>query len=225
VVEAVVEDMKVKKNIFSTLDRITPSGCILLSNTSTLDIDEMASAVAPSRRPCFAGWHFFSPAHVMKLVEIVRGKATSMDTLCILQTLTKRIGKIGVVVGNCDGFVGNRMLISYGAEATLLLEEGVATVASVDRALVRFGMPMGPLQMGDLAGLDIGYNIRKQRGWINENGGRGAHRPSRYPDVADAIVSEYNRLGQKTGKVRHFCRVGALTWLWLMISQYILGIL
>jgi len=194
--------MKVKKDIFSKLDQITPQDCILLSNTSTLDIDEMASAVKPSRRSLFAGWHFFSPAHIMKLVEIVRGKATSMDTVGILQSLTKRIGKTGVVVGNCDGFVGNRMLISYGAESTLLLEEGVATVASVDRALVRFGMPMGPLQMGDLAGLDIGYNIRKQRGWINEDGSRGVRRPKRYPEVADVIVSELKRLGQKTGKVR-----------------------
>jgi len=202
VVEAVVENMKVKKDIFSKLDQITPQDCILLSNTSTLDIDEMASAVKPSRRSLFAGWHFFSPAHIMKLVEIVRGKATSMDTVGILQSLTKRIGKTGVVVGNCDGFVGNRMLISYGAESTLLLEEGVATVASVDRALVRFGMPMGPLQMGDLAGLDIGYNIRKQRGWINEDGSRGVRRPKRYPEVADVIVSEFKRLGQKTGKVR-----------------------
>ena len=201
VVEAVIENMTIKKNIFSKLDQITPQECILLSNTSTLDIDEMASAVAPYRRPFFAGWHFFSPAHVMKLVEIVRGKATSMETICILQTLTKRIGKTGVVVGNCDGFVGNRMLISYGAESTLLLEEGVATVASVDRALVLFGMPMGPLQMGDLAGLDIGYNIRKQRGWINEDGSRGPNRPTRYPDVADVIVFEHKRLGQKTGKV------------------------
>jgi 3-hydroxyacyl-CoA dehydrogenase len=145
----------------------------------------------------------------MKLVEIVRGKATSMETICILQTLTKRIGKTGVVVGNCDGFVGNRMLISYGAESTLLLEEGVATVASVDRALVLFGMPMGPLQMGDLAGLDIGYNIRKQRGWINEDGSRGPNRPTRYPDVADVIVFEYKRLGQKTGKVSDGKRICA----------------
>jgi 3-hydroxyacyl-CoA dehydrogenase len=138
----------------------------------------------------------------MKLVEIVTGKATSLDTVCILQHLTKRIGKTGVVVGNCDGFVGNRMLISYGAESTLLLEEGFATVSSVDKALVKFGMPMGPLQMGDMAGLDIGYNIRKQRGWINEDGSPSPNRPRRYPEVADVIVAQYNRLGQKSGKVR-----------------------
>eukprot|EP00934_Nitzschia_sp_Nitz4_P009444 Nitzschia sp. Nitz4//scaffold290_size23356//13888//16148//NITZ4_008491-RA/size23356-augustus-gene-0.35-mRNA-1//-1//CDS//3329546102//9434//frame0 len=200
VVEAVIESMKIKKSIFEQLDKITPSGCILLSNTSTLDIDEMASAIGPSRRPQFAGWHFFSPAHVMKLVEIVTGKNTSLETTCILQQLTKRIGKTGVVVGNCDGFVGNRMLISYGAESALLLEEGAATVLAVDKALLKFGMAMGPLQMGDLAGLDIGYNVRKQRGWIDENGNPTSKTPARYPRIGDDIVSKFDRLGQKNGK-------------------------
>jgi 3-hydroxyacyl-CoA dehydrogenase len=201
VVEAVIEDMKMKKKIFSSLDKITPPDCILLSNTSTLDIDEMASAVSPSRRLLFAGWHFFSPAHVMKLVEIVAGKATSMETICVMQSLTKRIAKIGVVVGNCDGFVGNRLLISYGAETALLLEEGVASVSSVDAAFLKFGIALGPFQMGDMAGLDIGYNIRKQRGWINADGSPSKNRPARYPEVADVIVSEYKRLGQKSMKV------------------------
>ncbi|KAG7364888.1 NAD-binding 3-hydroxyacyl-CoA dehydrogenase [Nitzschia inconspicua] len=200
VVEAVIEDMKIKKKIFLSLDKITPPSCILLSNTSTLDIDEMASAVSHSRRPLFAGWHFFSPAHVMKLVEIVLGDATSLETTCIMQQLTKRIGKIGVVVGNCDGFVGNRLLIPYGAETTLLLEEGVATVPAVDKAFLKFGIALGPFQMADLAGLDIGYNIRKQRGWVSSNGTPAKNKPSRYPDLADVIVSEYKRLGQKTGK-------------------------
>lgn len=200
VVEAVIEDMTIKKKIFGSLDQITPPGCILLSNTSTLDVDEMASAVSPARRSLFAGWHFFSPAHVMKLVEIVLGDATSLETTCVMQQLTKRIGKIGVVVGNCDGFVGNRLLISYGAETTLLLEEGVATISSVDKAFLKFGIALGPFQMADLAGLDIGYNIRKQRGWVSSNGAPTANKPSRYPEVADVIVSEYKRLGQKTGK-------------------------
>lgn len=200
VVEAVIEKMNIKKKIFSQLDKITPPNCILLSNTSTLDVDEMASAVTESRRPLFAGWHFFSPAHIMKLVEIIIGKATSLETTSILQSLTRRIGKTGVVVGNCDGFVGNRLLISYGAESTHLLEEG-EKIATVDRALVAFGMPMGPLQMGDMAGLDIGYFSRKQRGWVSENGKPGPNRPARYPDIADILVSEYKRLGQKTGKV------------------------
>jgi 3-hydroxyacyl-CoA dehydrogenase len=224
VVEAVIENMKIKQSIFSKLDKITPPGCILLSNTSTLDIDKMASAVAPSRRRLFAGWHFFSPAHIMKLVEIVNGKETSLDTTCILQHLTKRIGKTGVVVGNCDGFVGNRLLISYGAESTLLLEEGVATVSSVDKALVKFGMPMGPLQMGDLAGLDIGYNIRKQRGWINEDGSPSPNRPSRYPEVADVIVSEYKRLGQKSGKVSNGT-LSALRYKYVSAFSYVFVVL
>ena len=202
VVEAVIEDMKIKKKIFSSLDKITPLGCILLSNTSTLDIDEMASAVSPTRRPLFAGWHFFSPAHVMKLVEIVLGEATSLETTCVMQQLTKRVGKIGVVVGNCDGFVGNRLLISYGAETTLLLEEGVATVSSVDKAFLNFGIALGPFQMSDLAGLDIGYNVRKARGWVSLDGVPSKKKPTRYPEVADVIVSEYKRLGQKSGKVR-----------------------
>jgi len=200
VVEAVIEDMKIKKQIFSTLEKITPAGCILLSNTSTLDIDEMASSLSLSRRPLFAGWHFFSPAHVMKLVEIVAGTATSAGTTCVMQQLTKRIGKIGVVVGNCDGFVGNRLLISYGAETTLLLEEGVASVSSVDKAILKFGIALGPFQMADMAGLDIGYNIRKQRGWVSSGGVISKNKPTRYPEVADILVSEKKRLGQKSGK-------------------------
>lgn len=201
VVEAVIEDMKIKKSIFSALDKITQKECILLSNTSTLDIDEMASAVSLTRRPLFAGWHFFSPAHVMKLVEIVLGAATSLETTCVMQQLTKRVGKIGVVVGNCDGFVGNRLLISYSGETALLLEEGVATVSTVDNACLRFGMSIGPFQMGDLAGLDIGYNIRKHRGWVSVGGAPTPNRPARYSEVADVIVSDYKRLGQKSGKV------------------------
>lgn len=201
VVEAVIENMKIKKKIFASADKITSPNCIILSNTSTLDIDEMASAVSASRRPLFAGWHFFSPAHVMKLVEIVVGKATSMDTICVLQSLTRRIGKIGVVVGNCDGFVGNRLLISYGAETTLLLEEGAGSVASVDKAFLNFGIALGPFQMADLAGLDIGYNIRKQRGWVTGSESKGSKpKPARYPEIADVIVSDYKRLGQKSGK-------------------------
>jgi 3-hydroxyacyl-CoA dehydrogenase/enoyl-CoA hydratase/carnithine racemase len=216
VVEAVIEDMKIKKKIFSTLDKIIPTTCILLSNTSTLDIDEMATAVSQSRRPLFAGWHFFSPAHVMKLVEIVLGKATSLETTCVMQQLTKRIGKIGVVVGNCDGFVGNRLLISYSAETTLLLEEGVASVSSVDNAFLKFGIALGPFQMADLAGLDIGYNIRKQRGWISVGEAPSLNKPSRYPEVADVIVSEYKRLGQKSGKVCLIPSVSILLLLYLL---------
>jgi 3-hydroxyacyl-CoA dehydrogenase len=201
VVEAVIEDMKIKKAIFRSLDKITPRNCILLSNTSTLDIDELASAVSLTRRSLFAGWHFFSPAHVMKLVEIVVGAATSLEAIIVMQGLTRRVGKIGVVVGNCDGFVGNRLLISYSAETALLLEEGVATISSVDEACLGFGMALGPFQMGDLAGLDVGYNIRKHRGWVSVGGAPAPNPPARYAEIADIMVADFKRLGQKSGKV------------------------
>jgi 3-hydroxyacyl-CoA dehydrogenase len=202
VVEAVIENLVIKKKIFSSLDRILSPDAILLSNTSTLDIDAMASAVSPSRRQRFAGWHFFSPAHVMQLVEIVVGKDTSVETTSLLQYLTKRIKKTGVVCGNCDGFIGNRLLIPYGAETTFFLSEGVATVTSVDKAFVKFGIVMGPFQMGDLAGLDIGYNIRKERGWVRDGNTPAKNRPERYTELGDDLVSELKRLGQKSGKVR-----------------------
>jgi 3-hydroxyacyl-CoA dehydrogenase len=202
VVEAVIENLSIKQKIFTALDDIVPPDAILLSNTSTLSIDAMASALSPNRRANFAGWHFFSPAHVMKLVEIVVGQGTSPATVGILQHLTKRIQKIGVVVGNCDGFVGNRMLIPYGAETNFLLEEGVATITSIDRAFLNFGIALGPFQMGDLAGLDIMYNIRKERGFINPDGTPGPNRPERYTEIGDAMVRDLKRLGQKSGKVR-----------------------
>lgn len=163
VVEAVVENMKIKQSIFKTLDQVTPPSCILLSNTSTLSIDEMASVLSTARRQTFAGWHFFSPAHVMKLVEIVKGKDTSTPTVVLLQVLTKRIKKLGVVVGNCYGFCGNRLLRPYGREAAMVLAEGGArTPQTVDGALAKFGMAMGVFTMGDLAGNDVEYNIRKE---------------------------------------------------------------
>ena len=203
VVEAVIENLTIKQKIFASLDEIVTSpDAILLSNTSTLDIDAMASALKPSRRSNFAGWHFFSPAHIMKLVEIVVGKETSLETVGVLQQLTKRIKKIGVVVGNCDGFVGNRMLIPYSAETCFLLEEGVATVSSVDNAFLKFGIALGPFQMADLAGLDVGYNIKIARGLVNKDGSPGPNRPERYSDISDIMVKDLNRLGQKSQKVR-----------------------
>lgn len=203
VVEAVIENLNIKRKIFTSLEQITKPGTILCSNTSTLDIDKMAHCVSKSRRCDFAGLHFFSPAHVMKLVEIIHGTETSSSTIALLQQLCKKLKKTAVVVGNCDGFVGNRMLISYGAESAIMLEEGTATVQSMDNALVDFGMVMGPLAMGDLAGLDIGYNIRKERGWVqlSPNDPIPKHRPDRYPEAADMLASsKFNRLGQKTGK-------------------------
>lgn len=204
VVEAVVENMKIKESIFRTLDMVTSSNCILLSNTSTLSIDQMAAAMSPSRRASFAGWHFFSPANIMPLVEIVVGKDTAPEAVSLLQSLTKKIGKIGVVVGNCDGFCGNRMVRPYGGESVLLLAEGVASVAQVDSALnaSNFGMAMGPLAMSDLAGNDIGYNIRREKGWIRDpkTGSNGSERPARYTELADDLVAKLGRLGQKAGK-------------------------
>ena len=203
VVEAVVENLNIKQTIFTQLDNITPPSCLLLSNTSTLSIDSIASTLRPSRREYCAGWHFFSPAHVMKLVEIVVGKDTSEESTAILQVLTKRLGKVGVTVGNCDGFVGNRMLNPYSSEAVLLLSQGVATIESIDGALQReFGMALGPLQMSDLAGNDIGYFIRKERQWTRDPETQlvGAHRPGRYTELGDAMVIELGRMGQKAKK-------------------------
>jgi 3-hydroxyacyl-CoA dehydrogenase len=209
VVEAVIESMSVKKKIFGTLNKVTDSSTILLSNTSTLDLDQMAVALDPDRRGRFAGWHFFSPAHMMKLVEIVTCRYTSPETVALLQVLTKsRLkGKTGVVVGNCDGFVGNRMLKPYSAETALLLTEGgysaSPTIQEIDKAFTDFGMVLGPFQMGDLAGNDIGYYVRKERGWVRDaadNNGVPANRPGRYTEVADDMVTKLNRLGQKAGK-------------------------
>jgi len=207
VVEAVVERMKIKKSIFSTLDKVTPPRCILLSNTSTLDIDEMASVLSPERKKTFAGWHFFSPAHVMKLVEIVKGKDTSTHIVVLLQALTKRIKKLGVVVGNCYGFCGNRLLRPYGREAAMILAEGGArTPQVVDKALNKFGMAMGVFTMGDLAGNDIEYNIRRELGWVRDpnTGEVGSNRPARYTELGDDLVCKLGRIGQKVGRVRVF---------------------
>ena len=204
VVDAIVENMRIKQGVFRTLDQVTPPSCILVSNTSTLDIDVMASVLQPQRQKWFVGWHFFSPANVMKLVEIVRGSHTCPHAISLMQLLSKKIGKIGVVVGNCDGFCGNRLLRPYTLESTYLLEEGVATIAQVDQALVEFGFALGPFQMGDLAGNDVGYNIRKERGWIVDAKDKQtvvpANRPARYSQVADVMVRDYGRTGQKAGK-------------------------
>jgi 3-hydroxyacyl-CoA dehydrogenase len=138
----------------------------------------------------------------MKLVEIVVGKATSKETIALLQGLTKQVGKIGVVVGNCDGFCGNRLLKPYSAETVLVLTENGATVKEVDDALKRFGMALGPFEMGDLAGNDIGYNIRRERGWVrhDKTDPVPVKRPTRYTELADDMVVELGRLGQKSGK-------------------------
>ena len=188
VVEAVFESMEVKVDVFRRLDEICKPDAILATNTSTLDVNEIADA---TRRPeSVIGTHFFSPAHIMKLMENVRGDKTSPETVATVMKLSKRLGKVGVLVGVCDGFVGNRMLYAYRRQADFLLEEG-ALPQQVDGALYQFGLPMGPFAMADLAGLDIGWAIRKRQ---------APSRPKdlRYSPIADRIC-EMDRFGQKSG--------------------------
>ena len=188
VIEAAFEDMEVKKAIFAKLDQVCKPGAILASNTSRLDIDEIA--IATQRPQDVIGLHFFSPANVMRLLEVVRGAKTADDVIATSMQLGKAMQKLAVLVGNCDGFVGNRMLSPYGREAQFLLEEG-ASPQQVDQTLYQFGMAMGPLSVGDLAGLDIGWAGRKRAAPT-----RPAH--LRYSKVADRIC-ELGRFGQKTG--------------------------
>jgi 3-hydroxyacyl-CoA dehydrogenase len=188
VIEAVFEGMALKKEVFKELDRVCKPGAILASNTSTLNIDEIASAT--SRPGSVIGTHFFSPANVMRLLEIVRGKATSKEVIATCMQLSKTLGKVGVLVGNCRGFVGNRMFGPYRREAQFLVEEG-ASIAAVDKALADFGMAMGPLATGDLAGLDVGWRIRKEYRHLEKPG-------IRQPLVEDNLC-ELGRFGQKTG--------------------------
>ncbi len=188
IVEAVFEDLELKKKVFAELDEAARPGAILASNTSSLDIDQMA---AVTRRPDrVLGLHFFNPAHVMRLVEIVRGAATAPETLAVAVALARRLGKVAVVVGNCLGFVGNRMFEQYRREAQLLVEEG-AWPREVDEALRDFGMAMGPLATGDLVGLDVAYRIRKL---FEARMPPGARRPL----IEDRLYA-MGRLGQKTG--------------------------
>ncbi|HEV1993253.1 MAG TPA: 3-hydroxyacyl-CoA dehydrogenase NAD-binding domain-containing protein [Candidatus Acidoferrum sp.] len=188
VVEAVFEGMALKKEVFGQLDRVCKTGAILASNTSTLNIDEIASAT--SRPGAVIGTHFFSPANVMRLLEIVRGKATGKEVIATCMQLSKRLGKVGVLVGNCTGFVGNRMFGPYRREAQFLIEEG-AGVEAVDSALYEYGMAMGPLATGDLAGLDVGWRIRKEY--------RHLQKPGVRQPIAEDRLCEMGRYGQKTG--------------------------
>lgn len=187
VVEAVFEDMGVKEEVFRQLDEVMKPGAILASNTSTLDLDRIA---AFTRRPQdVIGLHFFSPANVMKLLEIVRGRETGKDVLATALALSKKIRKTGVVSGVCDGFIGNRMLEQYLRQAFFLLEEG-ALPEQVDAAIEKFGFAMGPFRMSDLAGNDIGWYIRKRRAIESPE--------IAYSKTAD-LLCEQGRFGQKTG--------------------------
>ncbi|TPM14692.1 3-hydroxyacyl-CoA dehydrogenase NAD-binding domain-containing protein [Mesorhizobium sp. B2-3-6] len=182
IIEAVFEDMAVKKEVFGKLDAAAKPGAILATNTSYLDIDEIAASI--SRPQDVLGLHFFSPANVMKLLEIVRADKTAPDALATVVDMARKIGKVAVVVGVCHGFVGNRMLAARGSESEALLLEG-ATPSQIDNAFTDFGWPMGPFQMGDLAGLDIGWRNRKARGQTAV--------------IAD-MLCEQGRFGQKTGR-------------------------
>lgn len=188
VIEAAFENLAVKRGLFEEMGRLCKPQAVLATNTSTLDVD--AIAAASGRAADVAGMHFFSPANIMRLVEIVRGRDSSRATLATIRAVTKRIGKIGVTVGNCYGFVGNRMLYAYGREKELMLLEG-STPEAIDRALEGFGMAMGPNAVGDLAGLDIGYHARRE--W--------SARPDdpRFYRVSDRLA-ELGRFGQKSGR-------------------------
>ena len=190
VVEAVFEDMDLKKSTFAELTKVTRPDAILASNTSTLDIDELAAA--SGRGPQVVGHHFFSPANVMTLLEIVRGRTTSTEVIATSVKLAKQLNKVGVVVGNCFGFVANRMLAYYMREAYLLLEEG-ASVSQIDNALMDFGYPVGPFGMQDIAGIDVGWRIRQHLKSVGKTRAEGPQ--SAVPDRLYAL----GRYGQKTG--------------------------
>lgn len=189
VIEAVFEKMSVKKQVFEALDKVCKPGAILASNTSTLDLNEIANCT--SRPQDVIGLHFFSPANVMKLLEIVRGEKTADEVIKTSMKLAKTIRKEGVLVGVCFGFVGNRMIEVYAREANRLMLEGVSP-QRIDKIIYDFGLPMGPFTMGDMAGLDIGYFVRQSRKAFIE------HDPS-YCIIADALV-ESGRVGLKAGK-------------------------
>ena len=188
IVEAVFEGMALKKEVFAQLDHSCKRGAILASNTSTLNIDEIASAT--SRPESVIGTHFFSPANVMRLLEIVRGRASRKEVIATCMQVAKKVGKVGVLVGNCRGFVGNRMFDPYRREAQFLAEEG-ASITAIDRALYDFGMAMGPMATGDLAGLDVGWRIRKEY--------RHLEKPGVRQPFAEDRLCELGRYGQKTG--------------------------
>jgi 3-hydroxyacyl-CoA dehydrogenase len=188
VIEAVFENMALKKEVFAELDRVCKRGAILASNTSTLNLDEIAATT--SRQENVIGTHFFSPANVMRLLELVRGKRTGKEAIATCMQLAKKIGKVAVLVGNCWGFAGNRMFMPYLTESQFLVEEG-ATPEQVDAALTAWGMAMGPLAVSDLGGLDVAYRIRQER--------REAGKQRERETFVESRLCEMGRLGQKSG--------------------------
>ena len=202
VVEAAFENLELKKSIFADLGQVTNPRTILASNSSTLDIDQFAQA---SGRPAkVLGHHFFSPANVMKLLEIVRGRATDKETIATSMKLARKLGKVGVLVGNCFGFVANRMLAYYMREALLCLEEG-ASAPQIDKALTDFGLPMGPFAMQDVAGIDVGARIRQHLRAEGKTRAEGPQSP-----VPDRLY-EMGRYGQKTGSGWYRYEAGSRT--------------
>ena len=188
IIEAVFEELGVKEAVFKQLDAVAKPGAILASNTSTLDVNKIAGFT--QRPQDVVGLHFFSPANVMKLLEVVRGEKTAKDVLATVMQVAKKIRKTAVVAGVCDGFIGNRMIEQYGRQAGFLLDEG-CTPSQVDKAIEKFGFAMGPFRMGDLAGNDIGWAIRKRR-YVEKPG-------MKYSKTAD-LLCEQGRFGQKVGK-------------------------
>jgi 3-hydroxyacyl-CoA dehydrogenase len=193
VIEAVFEDMDVKREVFGRLDRIVKPGAVIASNTSYLDVDAIAGSTA--RPQAVVGMHFFSPANVMRLLEVVRGAATSPETLATAIAVGRKLGKVPAVVGVCHGFVGNRMLRLRSVEAERLLLEG-ALPQDVDGALTGFGFPMGPFAMSDLAGLDVSWRMRKAQGLT--------------APIADQLC-ERGRYGQKTARGFYLYEPGSRT--------------
>jgi 3-hydroxyacyl-CoA dehydrogenase len=200
VIEAVFESMAIKKEVFSALDNVMKPDAILATNTSTLSIDEIAATTG--RPENVIGLHFFSPAHIMRLLEIVRGSETADDVIVSSLSLARKLRKIGVVVGNCFGFVGNRMLYCYGREVQKMLLEGAAP-EYIDQVLVNWGMAMGPNAVGDLSGLDVGYKARLERP-------KPADDDPCFYRVTDMLV-ELGRFGQKTGKGMYVYEAGSRT--------------
>jgi 3-hydroxyacyl-CoA dehydrogenase len=188
IIEAVFENMALKKQVFGEIDKIAKGDCVLASNTSTLDVDEIAGAT--SRPNMVIGIHFFSPAHVMRLVEVVRGARTDKEVIATAMALGKKLRKVGVLVGNCRGFVGNRMMLPYMREAQFLVEEG-ATPSQVDQALFDFGMAMGIFAVDDMGGIDLAWRVLQDTRRLLKPG-------DRTPLVLEKLYHA-NRLGQKTG--------------------------
>ncbi|XP_061090230.1 peroxisomal bifunctional enzyme isoform X2 [Conger conger] len=199
VIEAVFEDMALKKRVFGELSSVCRPDTLLCSNTSTLDLDQLAAAT--HRPELVVGMHFFSPANVMKLLEVIYGSRSAPAAVATAMQLGKRLGKVSVAVGNCHGFVGNRMVLPYMSQANFLVEEG-ATPEQVDQVLEEFGFSMGVFRMSDLAGLDVGWRIRKELGLTGPGVAPGeparSRKGSRYSPLAD-LLCEQGRLGQKTG--------------------------